>query len=267
MSSAEPVIDPRRPGRARWRLALAVAALALPACAAAAAAAEDEAWRFIGPHGYTVTAHFPLERAVHGIDGALEMLLDGRIPSRLRREYEQMYWFGTTAIPAVERSVLGQWLIPAQLRLVDRQGETLAEMPLASPFANLLPVALTSAQPNEFLVLVHQGGFGSFNGTQGIAMAVTDGRIRPLRATDTLTGDELPIELQTTVSTEWRILSGPAGAEILQLSCSPDDVSEEGFRETYALFRFARGAWTYETRLDRGYCTWHGEFPPRELFP
>ncbi|PWC43195.1 hypothetical protein [Azospirillum sp. TSO22-1] len=260
MSSAEPETVPRRSRRCA---ALALAALALLPAGAEAV----EAWRFLAPHGYTVTAHFPLDRKVHGVDGALEMMIDGRIPGPLRREYEQMYWFGTTAVPAVERSVLGQWLIPAQLRIVDRRGGTLAELPLNSPFANLLPVALTSVRSDEFLVLVHQGGFGSFNGTQGLAVAVVDGRIRPLRATDALTGEELPVELQHAGTSDWRILPGPAGAEILQLSCTPDDVSEEGFREVYALYRFARGAWIYETRLDRGYCTWHGEFPPRELFP
>ncbi|WP_448191376.1 hypothetical protein [Azospirillum sp. sgz301742] len=263
MSSAEPEIAPRRTGRA---LMLAALLLGAPMLVPPGARAQ-EAWHFLAPHGYVVTGHFPLEQKVHGIDGALELQLDDRIPGRVRRDYAQMYWFGTTGNPAIEQSVMGQWLIPAQLRLVDRQGDTLAEFPLTSPFADVQPVALSSAWPEEFLVLVQQGGFGAFNGTQGLALAVADGRIQPLRATDTLTEEVRPIELQRTIRTDWQILPGPSGAEILQLSCTPEDISEDGFREIFALYKHGRDGWTYETRLDRGYCAWHGEFPPRELFP
>lgn len=262
MSSAEPEIDQRR---ARPECAPVLAALA--ALLLAPAAGAQDSWRFLAPHGYVVTEHLPLERAVHGIDGAVELLLDNRLRGGLRGEYARMYWYGTTGNPAVEQSVMGQWLIPAQLRVVDRQGETLAALPLSSPFADVQPAALSTMSEHEFLVLVQQGGFGAFNGTLGIALSVSDGRFRPLRATDTLTGEELPIELQRTMQTDWRIVPGRKGAEILQLSCAPEDVSEDGFREIYAVYRVGRQGWTYDTRLDRGYCTWHGEFPPRELFP
>lgn len=265
MSSAEPEIDPRRPRRRR--AAVLAALMLMPPILLPTGAHAQDAWHFLAPHGYVVTEHFPLVQTVHGIDGALELMLDDRIPGRARRDYAQMYWFGSTGNPAIEDSVRGQWLIPAQLRLVDRQGDTLSEFPLSSPFADVQPVALTSAQPHEFLVLVQQGGFGAFNGTQGLALGVTDGRIQALRATDTLTEEVRPIELQRTIRTDWQIRPGPAGAEILQLSCTPEDVSEDGFREIFALYRHGRDGWTFETRLDRGYCSWHGEFPPRELFP
>jgi len=261
----------RRPARRSAAMLLGVALLGVAQLGAArpAAAQPEPEGGFHGPHGYVVVAHFSLDGTAHGIDGALELLLDDRINGRTRRAYAQMYWFGVTDTPAVEESVMGQTLIAAKLRLVSRDGEPLAEHPLPTPFAEVQPVALSAAQPHDFLVLVQQGGFDAVNGTIGVLLGVADGRIHPLRATDALSGEEAAIELLRTVGADWRIVPNPSGpgAEILQISCAPEDIAEDGFREVYARYHRLRDGWHYDTRLERGYCNWPGDFPARDLFP
>lgn len=256
-------MEPRTVRAPRWR---AMVLAGLLACAPLTAMAQ-EVWHFLAPHGHVVAAHYSLRRATHGIDGALELMLDDRLTGRMRREYAQMYWYGVTGNVSVEESVTGQSLVPAVLRLVDIQGDRLAEFPLSSPIAEVYPIALNSAEEHEFMVLVQQGGFGAFNGTLGLPLAVVDGAIQTLDATDALSGALQTIELQRTQRTDWRIQRTAKSVEILQLSCDPDDVSDDGFREVFARYRRGARGWVYETRLDRGYCSWLDDFPPRDLFP
>jgi hypothetical protein len=219
------------------------------------------------PPGYVVGGRIALKPAKDGFEGAVELLTDGRIVPAQAGALMQFYFVGDALADArLARLVELGPLMPAILRLLDRQGAVLDQRELESPFAKLEPAAGPRALGDHAALSITRGGFGSVLEEMTAFLAFRGGGIRPAVFADPQSGETGTLELARGAKTDWRADPKIQNGDLLQVVCKPGSGAESGFVERFLRYRPEGGRWTRMVSERLGYCEWE-DFPPLEAFP
>ncbi|HLZ67084.1 MAG TPA: hypothetical protein VKQ29_12700 [Aliidongia sp.] len=227
------------------------------------------------PAGYAIHASLPLDPAANGIDGALQILEDGRIGPQLRAGM----WQQTTDPDLVLaehdplRAALAKApLKSAHLRLVDSGGRQLADQALDVPLAEIDRQQLHEGAPTFLVTADHSLGIGSAGGLETRLMAVEHGQLAP----EPLPGRD---GLVSALRQAWKLVDDPTpgadgkpgtGKAIEVVACHPNyanpNWSATGeFTVDLVTYRFADGTWHDAVHSAVGY--WESEQDWPDAFP
>lgn len=245
----------------------------LLALAAAPAWANDAAV----PAGYAVHRSLPLDKAVNGTDGALQILEDGRITPALRGEM----WRQTNdtdlilgAKDPLRAALAKQPLQPAHLRFVDGAGQVLADQPFDVPLADIDAEPLHDGGPTYLVSADHSIGMGSYAGLETTLIEIDKGKLVPVA----LPGRKA---LGRSLKNDWKIVDDKApGAAaptagihkaIQVVAChpnyaKPDWAATGEFVVDLTTYRYAAGAWHDTTVSLVGYWESDQDWPD-DQFP
>jgi hypothetical protein len=207
-----------------------------------------------------------LQRAAHGIDGELRLVLD----SRLTAAVEKKVW--GTGTDAANEEIGGAPLRKAAIHLVDSQGKIVQSEELEHPLAKLERVRLYGDQRDTWLVTVDcSAGFGSYSGPVTELLEVRGGRMQWVERLDRATGKTGRISLMQSLKTVWQMVpaSSGMGKDILEAACRPEgvDANDVKFKLNYARYTLAGNRWVRLAREEEGFSEFEDGFPDRKLFP
>ncbi len=219
------------------------------------------------PENYIIYQSFLLTQALHGIDGALQLLLDARLTDEMLAQLQ--FIEDINSLPEFAELPLQNGL----LRIVDRHGQALTSQTLERGLATLDKTSLYSSnKPTYVLNVDFSIGWGSYNGPVTSFFEINSGKLDFLNAINQQTGEVKPITVLDSLKTGWKIFPAPDGnsKDILLVKTRPDfnDESDElEFKLSYIRFHFDGRNWVRLERSEEGYWESEGFFPDILLFP
>jgi hypothetical protein len=213
--------------------------------------------------------------AADGLDGKLELLEDARLTPDLKRG---LWGIGDPTIAFGEdspqtKALANPPLSKAVLRLRDAYGKVLSEKTLEREMAR---IRFEMLHPDRRTILVTTDlsiGFGSYAGPSTELFQVSGGRIEPINARDAKTRETGPIELGSTLKTEWKLVPSDPGQvnqrDILLFACRPKEWSggSDKFVRIYTRYHWNGAEWILFERRAPGFWEADEPFPAPQRFP
>jgi hypothetical protein len=218
---------------------------------------------------YVVVQAFPLQPAVNGVEGTVQLLLDARLTKPLRDSLWGRGEWSLVLAPESKPYKDFSNLPPAKprLRIINKDGKVIVERSLRAELAKLEPWDSSSGAGQVFLLTEdYSAGFGSYNGLETRVFNISDGSFQDVTALDVESHQEKPITLLKSLKSDWRVtLHTNNEGEILSVSCRPKN--GENFTISYVRYRFQGTHWLEYRREADGFWESDQPFPESSAFP
>jgi hypothetical protein len=202
---------------------------------------------------YVEYQRLPLNKELHGIDGALVIMRDRSILSAEQYSFDD-----------------NETSCNARLYLEGSNNKRIEAHEMERPIAKIEAVNLLSGSPSSFSLTVdYSAGVGSYSGPGTRFFDVVMGKIKWVYAKDEKTGRSEEIHVARTLKTDWKLFPHGKNQDILEIRCRPafKDKSEDTFETTYSRYRYNGREWIHYSRSEDGFWENEGDFPKESLFP
>jgi hypothetical protein len=229
---------------------------------------------------YKVSKSYPLMKAIHGIDGVLQLLQDSRLP---KDAYNKQFGTAFTDMNMIDEKLLPLFKdnppLGSVLRILakDKKFLWISE----SHTYDLVPVAWLeevmlsgSGRPSYLFTQDLSIGMGSYAGPMTYFYNIIDGKLKPIEYFDKETGKREQIVLMRSLKTNWKLVKSKDGKskDILHIACRPNfenkSKDEVEFVVYYDRFHFDGNEWIKYQKIEKDFWEAEGEdLPPLSKFP
>jgi len=229
---------------------------------------------------YKISKSYPLTKAVHGIEGVLQLLQDSRLTKdaynkQMGTAFQDMNMINEKLIPLFkENPRLG-----AVLRILSKEKKFFRI--IESHTYDMVPVAwleevrlIEGYKPAYLLTLDESVGMGSYNGPTTYFYEIADGKLKPIEYLNNDTKKREKMILMRSLKTAWELVKSKDGKskDIVHIACRPDFESESKgevvFLVYYDRFHFDGKEWVKYQKVEKDFWEAEGEdLPPPSKFP
>lgn len=229
---------------------------------------------------YKVSKSYPLTKAVHGVDGVLQLLQDSRLTKdaydkHFGTAFNDMYIYDEKLLPLFKDNpplgIVLRILVQGKGFLLTSESHTYDQVPVAW----LEEVRLSGpSRPSYLFTQDLSIGMGSYAGPTTYFYNVIDGNLKPIEYLDKETGKREQIVLMRSLKTNWKLVKSKDGKtkDILHIACRPNfenKSNDEGeFVVYYDRFHFDGNEWVKYQKIEKDFWEAEGEdLPPLSKFP
>jgi hypothetical protein len=229
---------------------------------------------------YKVSKSYPLTKAVHGVDGVLQLLQDSRLTKdaynkQFGTALNDMYMYDEKLLPLFkDNPPLGavlRILMQGKGFFLTSESHTYDQVPVAW----LEEVGLSGpSRPSYLFTQDLSIGMGSYAGPLTYFYEIVDGKLKPIEYLDNETKKRDKIVLMRSLKTNWKLVKSKDGnsKDILHVACRSNfenkSEDEDRFLIYYDRFCFDGKGWVRYQRVEKGFWEVDAEdFPPLSKFP
>jgi hypothetical protein len=183
---------------------------------------------------YIVSKSYPLTKAIHGIDGVLQLLQDSRLP---RAAYDKQFGTAFSDMNMIDEKLLPLFKdnppLGSVLRILQKDKKffwiTESHTYDLVPVAWLEELMLTGSDRKSYLFTQDLSiGMGSYAGPTTYFYDIVEGKLTPVEYLDKKTGKREKMVLMRSLKTTWKLVKSKYGnrTDILHIACRPDGESE-----------------------------------------
>jgi hypothetical protein len=229
---------------------------------------------------YVVSKSYPLTKGIHGIDGVIQLLQDGRLPKSAYNKHNKQFGSAFNDPNMIDMKLLPLFAdnppLGSVLRIL-KKNEKFFRISESRTY-DLVPVAwleelpLTGSGPKSFLLTLDEStGMGSYAGPTTYFYDIVDGKLKLIKYLDMTTGKKEDFVLMRSSKTGWKLVKSKDGktTDILHIACRPDTNNDDiVFLVYYDRFHFDGKQWVKYQRTEKGFWEMENDdLPPLSKFP